>query len=256
MCCVRIPLGTRLQAWCHIESPNPGPDAAPLLGSASGSLSSLALHVRVNFLPRDACQRRELCSCVPYDACLLFVCLFACLLARSFVCSFLVDFLSPRPCPSRPMPSLPPPLLLLIGRCQIMILALFNSHPRRIRHPFHALVLFFEEYADFSWGSNSITVNGPRHMFLATSHSRPHAVRCSSSLRRGVVICVCVCVCVLVTNGVRSAPRPRGLEYSCVCVPPPPDSFPSASFHHRVTLAEVSCPRSAVCPREPPDVSV
>ena len=59
---------------------------------------------------------------------------------------------------------------------QMMILALFNSHPRRIRHPFQALVLFFEEYAEFNWGSYSVTLNGPKHMFLATSHARPHAV--------------------------------------------------------------------------------
>ena len=63
----------------------------------------------------------------------------------------------------------------------LLIIALFNSHDRVIRHPFHALVLFFEEYADTLWGSHLITLHGPRHLFTEMSSTpqlqRPAAPR-------------------------------------------------------------------------------
>ena len=59
----------------------------------------------------------------------------------------------------------------------VLTLALFNAHAREITHPFQALVMFFEEYADFQWGSHCVDINGPRHMFLATAPARPHAPR-------------------------------------------------------------------------------
>jgi hypothetical protein len=70
--------------------------------------------------------------------------------------------------------------------CSILVLALFNSSNRVIRHPLHALVLFFEEYAEWEWGSVAVTLNGPKHMYFPSQAglSRPAAPRIFTAARR------------------------------------------------------------------------
>ena len=55
----------------------------------------------------------------------------------------------------------------------MLVIALFNSHERKIAHPLQALILFFEEYSRMPWGARLITVFGPRQLYLEKGASQP-----------------------------------------------------------------------------------
>ena len=55
----------------------------------------------------------------------------------------------------------------------VLLLSLFNAHPRRIATPLQCLALFLEEFADFLWGTHIVSaVHRSRHAFLP---QQPHA---------------------------------------------------------------------------------
>ena len=48
---------------------------------------------------------------------------------------------------------------------EVLMMCVFNAYASVIHHPMHALALFFYMYAEFPWGTYTITVDGPVHSF-------------------------------------------------------------------------------------------
>ena len=49
---------------------------------------------------------------------------------------------------------------------QVLLFALFNSSPFRIKHPLQALVLFFQTYASVPWSTVRITIYGVEPLYI------------------------------------------------------------------------------------------